>query len=85
MRHTLGRVTKAFFLASILCLPIAAQERTIPGNSHIIGDKSSKKYHRPDCRGYSKVSERNRVYFKTAAAAEKAGYKLAANCPRSFK
>jgi hypothetical protein len=94
MRH----VTKAFILAAILCLPIAAQTRAITGNGQrapvvkqrgrngpIIGDKSSKKYHLPDCPGYSKVPARNRVYFKTAAEAEKAGYKLAGNCPRRVK
>jgi hypothetical protein len=95
MRH----VIKAFFIAAILCLPIAAQTRAITGkderapvvqsqparNGPIIGDRSSKKYHLPHCLGYSKVSARNRVYFRTAAEAEKAGYKLAENCPRRVK
>jgi deoxyribonuclease I len=95
MRH----VTKAFFLAAILCLPIAAPTQAITGkdqrapvvqsqparNGPIIGDKSSKRYHRSDCPGYSKVSDRNRVYFRSAAEAEKEGYKLAGNCPRRVK
>jgi Metal binding domain of Ada len=86
MRYTLRSVTKAFFLASILCLPITPVVQSQPArNGPIIGDKSSKTYHRPDCLGYSKVSARNRVYFRTAAEAEKAGYKLAGNCPRRVK
>jgi Metal binding domain of Ada len=79
MRH----VTKAFFLAFLLCLPIAAQQPVRYGP--IIGNKSNKIYYRPDCQGYSKVSERNKVYFKTEAEAEKAGYKRAANCSRAFR
>jgi hypothetical protein len=74
----LRHIAKAFFLASILCLPIAAQQRIIRYGP-IIGDKGSKEYHRPNCSGYSKVKERDRVYFKTEAQAEKAGYKRAAN------
>jgi hypothetical protein len=99
MRHTLRHSTTTLFTLIFFCLPIAAQTRTITGkgqrapvvksqpgrNGPIIGDKSSKKYHLPDCPGYSKVPARNRVYFKTAAEAEKAGYKLAGNCPRRVK
>jgi methylphosphotriester-DNA--protein-cysteine methyltransferase len=85
MRNTLKHFTKTYLLGAILCLSIAAQERTIPGSSHIIGDKSSKEYHRPDCPGYSKVSDRNRVYFNSEAQAKKAGYKLAENCSRRLR
>jgi hypothetical protein len=96
MKQITRHITAAGFLAVTLCLPSAAQTRTITGkgqrapvvksqprrNGPIIGDRSSKKYHLPDCPGYSKVPARNRVYFRTEAAAEKAGYKLAGNCPR---
>jgi endonuclease YncB( thermonuclease family) len=50
----------------------------------IIGNRNSRVYHRPDCPDYNKVSERNRVYFKTAQEAEAAGYRLAGNCLRVF-
>jgi endonuclease YncB( thermonuclease family) len=50
----------------------------------IIGNRSSRVYHRPDCPDYMKVSERNRVYFKTVEEAERAGYRVAGNCPRVF-
>ena len=47
----------------------------------ILGNKRSKKYHRPDCPSYHLIAPRNRVSFKSAPAAEGAGYKLAGNCP----
>jgi endonuclease YncB( thermonuclease family) len=46
----------------------------------IIGNRSSKIYHFPNCPDYSKVSERNRVPFKTEAEAQAAGYRKARNC-----
>jgi endonuclease YncB( thermonuclease family) len=54
-----------------------------PGaNGRIIGNRGSRVYHRPDCPAYNDVGERNRVFFKTAAEAERAGFRLAGNCPR---
>ena len=50
-------------------------------NGQIIGNRTSRIYHRPDCPAYNNVAERNRVFFKTTAEAEKAGYRLAGNCP----
>ena len=52
-----------------------------PPEGTIIGNQTSKKYHRPDCPGYRDMSERNRIFFKSAAEAESAGYKRAGNCP----
>ncbi len=52
-----------------------------PPAGTIIGNKSSKKYHRPDCAGYRDMGEKNRVFFKTVEEAEAAGYKRAGNCP----
>ncbi|HEX8708851.1 MAG TPA: MBL fold metallo-hydrolase [Pyrinomonadaceae bacterium] len=48
----------------------------------IIGNKNSKKYHLPNCPSYSQTLEKNRVYFKSAAEAEAAGYTRAGNCPK---
>jgi hypothetical protein len=39
----------------------------------IIGNRNSKTYHLPNCPDYSKVSERNRVSFKTEAEVQAAG------------
>jgi endonuclease YncB( thermonuclease family) len=46
----------------------------------IVGNRNSKIYHLPNCPDYSKVSERNRVPFKTEAEAQAAGYRKARNC-----
>jgi micrococcal nuclease len=48
----------------------------------IVGNRNSKIYHLPNCPDYSKVSERNRVPFKTEAEAQAAGYRKARNCPK---
>jgi methylphosphotriester-DNA--protein-cysteine methyltransferase len=52
------------------------------GNSSLktIGNKNSKIFHLPGCSGYDRVSEKNRVYFNSAAEAESAGYRIAKNC-----
>jgi endonuclease YncB( thermonuclease family)/methylphosphotriester-DNA--protein-cysteine methyltransferase len=52
-----------------------------PPEGTIIGNRNSLKYHRPDCAGYRDMAEANRVFFKTVAEAEAAGYKRAGNCP----
>src|ERR1044072_2218329 len=52
-----------------------------PPDGTIIGNINSKKYHRPDCPGYRDMAEKNRVFFKSVAEAEAAGYKRAGNCP----
>lgn len=52
-----------------------------PPEGTIIGNRGSLKYHRPDCAGYRDMAEKNRVFFKTVAEAEAAGYKRAGNCP----
>lgn len=52
-----------------------------PPEGTVIGNKESKKYHRPDCPGYRDMAEKNRVFFKSVEEAEAAGYKRAGNCP----
>ena len=52
-----------------------------PPEGTIIGNRNSKKYHRPDCSGYRDMAENNRVFFKSVVEAEAAGYKRAGNCP----
>lgn len=52
-----------------------------PPEGTIIGNKNSKKYHRPDCSGYRDMAEKNRVFFNSVAEAEAAGFKRAGNCP----
>ena len=50
-------------------------------NQPIIGNRNSHVYHAPNCPGYHRVSERNRVYFATEQAAREAGFRRAGNCP----
>ena len=46
----------------------------------IIADKQSKSYFPNGCQPAKQIAENNRITFKTAADAEKAGFKLAKNC-----
>lgn len=48
----------------------------------IIGTRNSKIYHWPGCPDYHKVTERNKVPFKSREEAEAAGYRAAKNCKR---
>jgi len=45
------------------------------------GNKHSHIYQWPGCSNYDRISERNRVEFPSAQAAEAAGYRPARNCP----
>lgn len=47
----------------------------------VVGSKNSTKYHLPWCSGAKRISETNKIVFKTVAEAEAAGYTPAANCP----
>jgi hypothetical protein len=46
----------------------------------IIADKKSKTYYPNGCQPAKEISAGNKVVFKTAAEAEKAGFKVAQNC-----
>lgn len=61
---------------------ITAAPVTQTTTGKIIGNKNSKKYHKPGCPSYDSVSEKNRVYFDTEEEAVKAGYTKAGNCNR---
>lgn len=54
---------------------------TLQAGGPIIGNKKSHVYHRPDCPSYTATAPKNRRVFNTEVEAEKAGYKLAGNCP----
>ncbi|WP_206707820.1 Ada metal-binding domain-containing protein [Koleobacter methoxysyntrophicus] len=44
------------------------------------GNKSSKKFHLPDCQWAEKISRKNRVYLKSRTEAVKAGYEPCKVC-----
>lgn len=48
--------------------------------STIVADKQSKTYYPAGCEPEREIAEANKVTFKTAAEAEKAGFKAAKNC-----
>ena len=46
----------------------------------VIASVNSDKYHYEHCSGAKRISEKNKIYFKDAAEAEEAGFRLADNC-----
>lgn len=52
----------------------------VPQADIVIGNRRSRIYHRPTCRGAASMAEKNRVEFKTATEAEAAGYRRAGDC-----
>lgn len=52
----------------------ASSGQTGEGGSRLVGSKTSKKYHRPDCRYALKIKPENRIYFAGIEEAQKQGY-----------
>jgi deoxyribonuclease-1 len=46
----------------------------------VIGNRRSRIYHKPTCRGAATMGEKDRVTFASEAAAEEAGYRKAGDC-----
>ncbi len=46
----------------------------------VVASKNSKKYHLLDCPGAKTIIEKNKVFYESPAAAQKAGLTPAANC-----
>ena|SRR3989344_2511299 len=49
-------------------------------SGEVVTSKNGSKYHYPDCPGAKQIKAENRLVFPSAAAAQAAGYALAANC-----
>jgi len=49
-------------------------------SEQLIGDKQSRTYYPNGCRPTKEIAAGNKITFKTAAEAEKTGFKLAKNC-----
>ena len=58
-----------------------AEEQPPTRQGWVRGNKHSHIYQWPSCLNYDRLSERNRVEFASARAAEAAGYRPARNCP----
>ena len=50
-------------------------------DSGYVASKNGTKYYLPECASAKRISEQNRIWFKTKEEAETAGYGPAANCP----
>ncbi len=50
------------------------------GSVGVVASKSGTKYYLPSCAGAERISEANKVWFASPAAAAAAGYAPAANC-----
>ena len=51
------------------------------GSVSVVASKNGTKYYLPNCAGVDRISDANKVWFASPAAASNAGYAPAANCP----
>jgi hypothetical protein len=51
-----------------------------PQTAAVIGNRRSRVYHKPTCRGAATMGEKNRATFASEADAEEAGYRKAKDC-----
>ncbi|MFZ1075124.1 MAG: hypothetical protein WAN50_02010 [Minisyncoccia bacterium] len=51
-----------------------------PQSGQFVASKSGAKYYLSSCAGASRISDENKVWFNSAAAAKSAGYSPASNC-----
>lgn len=49
----------------------------VPATAGVIGNRGSRVYHAPHCGGAARMSEKNRVEFRSSKEAEEAGYRKA--------
>lgn len=66
---------------SSLLLPSGASGEGENQAALLVGSKNGNKYHFPWCSGASRISEANKVYFKSPEEAKAKGYTPASNCP----
>ncbi|MBI2065770.1 MAG: hypothetical protein HYT68_01735 [Candidatus Zambryskibacteria bacterium] len=52
----------------------------IENSTSVVVSKNGARYHYPHCAGAKQIKEENKIVFSSPAAAEAAGYTLAANC-----
>jgi hypothetical protein len=62
-------------------LALSAAARVDTSKGSIVASRKGKKYHGVWCSGARTIAEKNKRYFATADAAQKAGYTRASNCP----
>jgi len=62
-------------------LAAAAITEAAEPTPEIVADKQTKTYYPNGCHPAKEIAEANRIIFKTVEEAEKAGFKVAKNCP----
>ncbi|MBU2220611.1 hypothetical protein KKD81_01590 [Patescibacteria group bacterium] len=60
---------------------VAAPKPISPSTGTYMASKNGTKYYLPTCSSSNRIKPENRVWFKSKAEAEAAGYGPAANCP----
>ena len=60
--------------------PAALSEARPAASGAFVASRNGTKYYLPTCAGAGRISEANKVWFASAAAAAAAGYAPAANC-----
>ncbi len=58
----------------------SATSSALTETAGVVASKNGTKYYLPTCAGANRISEKNKVWFATIAAAVEAGYTPAANC-----
>lgn len=61
--------------------PSRASQAASPANQAVTASGKGQVYYHAWCSGADRLSPANKITFSTAAEAEKAGYRLAKNCP----
>jgi hypothetical protein len=56
------------------------KQDAVAADGQVVASKNGTKYHFPWCAGAKSISEQNKIFFPSAAAARAAGYTPATNC-----
>lgn len=59
---------------------LQAAVSSVPIDGGVVASKTGTKYHLPWCSGAATIREENKIWFKDAEEARKAGYTPAGNC-----
>ena len=63
---------------SAIVSKISPETEGVGGN--FVASRNGKKYYPADCKSANRIKAENRIYFRTAAEAEAAGYTLTTTC-----
>lgn len=85
-RMSAGEGSSAIFHATYASPAVSSSATpiTTPKDPRVVASKASSShlYHFTYCSGAARISDKNKIYFPTEAAAIAAGYSLAGNCTK---